>query len=159
METNISEMRTKRLALPLDTVWWESSSDSASETSSSDCSKRRSTGESSLESLSGPPKQQFRKRRASAAQSHHYSTRRSSTSADSLASPLNEEERAARHLAKLAFVQLIEALEGMLREHNDMDLDEWDTWYRELMWNWFDGQGLRGGECLEFGAWWGKKSP
>jgi hypothetical protein len=76
-----------------------------------------------------------------------------------LASPLNEEERAARHLAKLAFVQLIEALEGMLREHNDMDLDEWDSWYRELMWNWFDGQGLRGGECLEFGAWWGKKSP
>ncbi|KAA8908935.1 hypothetical protein FN846DRAFT_776890 [Sphaerosporella brunnea] len=158
-EDSVIGVQTKRLALPLDSIWWESASDSASETSSSDCSRRRSTGESSLESLSGPPKQQFRKRRGSAAQSHHYSTRRSSTSADSYMSPLNEEERAVRHLGKLAFVQLIEALEGILREHNDMDLDEWDSWYRDLMWNWFEGQGLRGGECLEFGAWWGRKSP
>jgi len=159
MEDGVTAIQFKRLALPLDTIWWESQPvDSASDTSSSTCSKRRSTGSSSVESLVNSSKQVFRKRRRSGAQSHHYSKRRSSVSVDSCdPSPLAEEERAVRQLAKLALAQLIEAMEPMLREANEIDLDEWDGWYRELMWNWFDGHGLRGGECLEFGAWWGRK--
>lgn len=58
---------------------------------------------------------------------------------------------------RLMFVQLIEALEPVLRDAEGMEVDEWDSWYRELMWNWFEGGGLRGGECMEFGAWYGKK--
>jgi len=159
MEDGVTAVQSKRLALPLDTIWWESPNvDSASDTSSSTCSKRRSTGGSSVESLAGSSKRVFRKRRGSGAQSHHYNNRRSSASVDSCyPSPLAAEERAVRQLAKLAFAQLIEAMEPMLREANEIELGEWDGWYRELMWNWFDGHGLRGGECMEFGSWWGRK--
>ncbi|KAI5789426.1 S-adenosyl-L-methionine-dependent methyltransferase [Pyronema domesticum] len=75
-------------------------------------------------------------------------SKRRSTSGSSLA---------LRHLVRLMFVQLIEALEPVLRDAEGMEVDEWDSWYRELMWNWFEGGGLRGGECMEFGAWYGKK--
>lgn len=145
MEDGVIGVTPRRYALPLDTIWWESEpgSESASSTTSS---KRRSTGGSSVESLAGS------RRRGGA-------TRRSSVSADSAdaGSPLTEDERAVRHLGRLTFVQLIEALEPAIREACEIPIEEWDAWYREMMWSWFEGRGLRGGECLELGAWWARK--
>lgn len=182
-EEGVTAVISKRLALPLDAIWWESPSaaaDSAStsESSSSLSSKRRSTSGSSVESALSSSSRQYRARGASAPassykhQHHHHrhgggggtgSNKGSSASGESsnngYPTPLTDEERAVRQLAKLIFVQLIEALEPVLREANDIDLDEWDSWYRELMWSWFENHGLRGGECIEFGAWAGRKKP
>lgn len=182
-EEGVTAVVGKRLALPLDAIWWESpnaaaAADSASmsESSSSLSSKRRSTSGSSVESALSSSSRQYRKRGGSASASsckhhhqhqqhhhqHHHHSKGSSASGESSSSngypsPLTDEERAVRQLAKLIFVQLIEALEPVLREANDIDLDEWDGWYRELMWSWFENHGLRGGECIEFGAWAGRK--
>ncbi|KAF8246491.1 hypothetical protein K440DRAFT_487066, partial [Wilcoxina mikolae CBS 423.85] len=164
-EEGMTEVHSKRLALPFDTVWWESpNADSTSESSSSMCSNRRSTSGSSMESFSSTSKQFPRKRGGSISASsyhhHHFSSNKgSSTSGDCglYPSPLTDEERAIRHLAKLTFAQLIEALEPILREADDKNLDEWDGWYRDMMRSWFEGNGLRNGECMEFGAWTGRK--
>jgi len=61
-------------------------------------------------------------------------------------------------LARLLLAQFIESLEVTLREDNNIHLDEWDAWYKDLMWNWFEARGLRTGECLEYGVWMGRKS-
>ena len=159
MQENMVNVVSRRYALPLDTIWWESPAAAAesaeSPSSSSTSSKRRSTGASSVESLAGSS-ERYRKRGGSTGTSR--GTRRSSLSGDGgFPSPLTEDERAVRHLAKLTFVQLIEALEPVIRETCEVPEDEWDSWYRELMWSWFEGRGLRGGECLEVGAWHGRK--
>jgi hypothetical protein len=161
----MTEVHSKRFALPFDAVWWESpNADSTSESSSSMCSNRRSTSGSSVESFGSTSKKFPRKRGASISASsyhhHHFSSNKSSsTSGDSsnFPSPLTNEERAIRYLAKLTFVQLIEALEPILREADDINLDEWDGWYRDMMRSWFENNGLRNGECMEFGAWTGRK--
>lgn len=150
-----------RRAVPLEAIWWESNPDSASDNSMS--ARRRSIGTSSVESFASstvPARQ--RGGVSNSASTHHsqrYSNRGSSTSGGSsnYPSPLTEEEKAVRYLAKLTFVQLIESMEHAIRTANNIDLGEWDNWYRELMWNWFEGRGLTGGECLEMGAWYGIK--
>ncbi|KAI5816512.1 hypothetical protein BZA77DRAFT_354087 [Pyronema omphalodes] len=180
-EDGVSILSQRRFALPFDQIWWESTSASTSSGSdgSSDAdskaSKRRSTSGSSVDSFQSAGKTYCgagsRKRGGSVSASsyhhHHYSGKASSvagsgsgsgsSNGDQFPSPLTDAELALRHLVRLLFVQLIEALEPMLRDAEGMELDEWDSWYRELMWNWFEGGGLRGGECMEFGAWYGKK--
>ncbi|KAI5801214.1 hypothetical protein EDC01DRAFT_612616 [Geopyxis carbonaria] len=128
----------KRIAIPLDEIWWESPG--ASDTSS--VSSARSTDSSHRKgSFAIPPSQQR----------HRSSTTTSSTSG------LTDNERAVRALAKLVWIQSIDSLEPRLREVNKIDLDEWERWYRDLMWNTMENQGLRNGECIEFGAFWGRK--
>lgn len=145
MEENVVGVRSRRVALPLDEIWWEGS-DSDTSTPHLVREKRISADVSSIESGS----RNVRKTSLSA-------TRRSSTSVGSLQSPLTEEEKAVRSLARLTFAQLIESLEPVLRETDGIPQDDWDRWYKDLMVNFFENGGLRGGECVEFGAWWGVK--
>lgn len=146
MEGEVIGVRSRRVALPLDEIWWEGS-DSDASTPHLAREKRISADVSSIESCS----RNTRKTSLSI-------TRRSSTSVGSLQSPLTEEEKAVRNLARLTFAQLIESLEPVLRETNGIPQDDWDRWYKDLMVNFFENGGLRGGECMEFGAWWGVKA-
>jgi hypothetical protein len=146
MADSASGVQTRRLALPFDEVWWEPSPDSASESSSV---KRKSSVGSSNDgnSLSG----------ASRPYGNMSTHRRSSTSAGSSSpSPLTEEEKAVRQTMRLIFIQLVESLEPALRDVNGIALDDWDRWYKDMVQN-FENGGLRGGECVEFGCWWGIK--
>lgn len=146
MEEEIVGLQSKRVALPLDEIWWESpNSDSKAPHLTRE--KRISADAASIESRSGINRK-----------SSQSTTRRSSTSSGSLQSPLTASEKAVRNLAKLTFAQLIESLEPVLRETNGIRQDDWDNWYKELMVDFFENGGLTGGECMEFGAWWGVKS-
>lgn len=144
MEEDIVAVHSKRVALPLDEIWWESDSDASPHLTRE---KRLSADTSSVESRSGV------KRTNSLS-----ITRRSSTSVGSLQSPLTEEEKAVRHLTRLTFAQLIESLEPVLRDTNGIPQDDWDRWYKDLMASFFELRGLTNGECMEFGAWWGVKA-
>ncbi|KAL7272528.1 hypothetical protein RUND412_004659 [Rhizina undulata] len=149
MEDEIVGVHSKRMALPLDEVWWESSD--APDSASTYQRRRVSSDSNSISSN--------RSGKSKASSTTCSSHRRCSTgAASSLVSPLTEEEKAARHLGKLTFTQMIDSLEPALREANAIDLDEWDRWYKEMMINFFEKGGLRGGECIEFGAWWGTKA-
>lgn len=146
MEEEMIGVHSRRVALPLDEIWWESSDPDASAPHPTR-EKRISADASSIESGS----RNNRKNSLSV-------TRRSSTSVGSFQSPLTDEEKAVRHLARLTFAQLIESLEPVLRETNGIPQDDWDRWYKDLMVSFFENGGLRGGECMEFGAWWGVKA-
>lgn len=145
MEGDVVGVRSRRVALPLDEIWWEGS-DSDASTPNLARGKRISADVSSIESGSRNTRETSLSIK-----------RRSSTSVGSLQSPLTEEEKAVRDLARLTFAQLIESLEPALRETNGIPQDDWDRWYKDLMVNFFENGGLRGGECMEFGAWWGVK--
>lgn len=71
---------------------------------------------------------------------------------------LSPEESAIRHLARSTFTQLVESIEPMLKQEEKIDSEEWDRWYKALMEDFFGrGEGVKRGECLEFGAWVGVK--
>lgn len=144
MEEEITGLQTKRYALPLDEVWWESSSSGTPEgsESSSVASKRKSSSGSSVESVAGSRRRY----------------RRSSTSAGSgPPSPLTAEEKAVRQMARLCFSQMVDSLELCVREANNIVIDDWDRWFKDLMYNWNEAGGVRGGECIEYGCWYGQK--
>jgi hypothetical protein len=160
MEECIEGIQMKRLAVPLDEIWWESSLDNASDSTSTSSSKRRSAGSENLEPPANAAKQALRQRGSTTgATPHLLSTKNLSVSAGSIASPLvTEEGKGVRYLARLLLAQFIESLEVALREDNNIHQDEWDAWYKDLMWNWFEARGLRTGECLEYGVWIGRKA-
>jgi len=162
MEESIEGIQTKRLAVPLDDIWWESSPDNASDSTSTSSSKRRSAGSENLEPPANAAKQALRQRGSTTGTTtpHLLGIKNLSVSAGSVvASPLvTEEGKGVRYLARLLLAQFIESLEVTLREDNNIHLDEWDAWYKDLMWNWFEARGLRTGECLEYGVWMGRKS-
>lgn len=144
LEEGIIGVRSKRVALPLDEIWWESSPNS-------DDPRRKRT---SMESTSTVDS---KNRKNSLSIHRRSSTSVGSNQSQSLHSPLSREEKAVRELARLTFVQLIESLEPILRETNNIAIDDWDRWYKDLMVNFFQQGGLQGGECVEFGSWWGQK--
>lgn len=145
MEEGIVGVHSKRIALPLDEIWWEAPSTGDCCSLPAERPKR-----SSIEST-GSNSASNRKNSMSV-------NRRSSTSVGSSWSPLSEEEKAVRHLARLTFAQLIANLEPVLRETNGIAMDDWDRWYKDLMVNFFELGGLTTGECVEFGCWWGQKA-
>ncbi|KAK4249835.1 hypothetical protein C7999DRAFT_12374 [Corynascus novoguineensis] len=64
---------------------------------------------------------------------------------------------ALRRTALLTVVQMIQALEPMLRETSGKSQDEWDLWVGKMMNDLVRENGTSWGECLEVGAWWAKK--
>lgn len=126
-EEELVNFQQVRIALPLDEVWWESGP-------SQDKKEKLHLCQSDLKRKNSQGAKQALK-----------------------ASPLSGEEKAVRHLARLTVTQMIESLEPYLKEANGIPQDDWDRWYKELMANFFRDGGLRNGECLEFGAWWGVK--
>lgn len=60
-------------------------------------------------------------------------------------------------MARMQVVGFMESLEGYLREYCELPNVDWDREGREMMGSFFGEGGVRDGECLEFGAWWGTK--
>ncbi|RPB02290.1 hypothetical protein L873DRAFT_1673836 [Choiromyces venosus 120613-1] len=145
MEEGIIGVHSKRVALPLDEIWWESSPNS-------DGPRRKRTSIESTGTVDS------KNRKDSLSVHRRSSTSVGSNQSQSLHSPLSNDEKAVRELARLTFVQLIESLESILRETNNIAIDDWDRWYKDLMVNFFQHGGLQGGECVEFGSWWGQKA-
>jgi hypothetical protein len=70
---------------------------------------------------------------------------------------LSDEQGTIRKLALLTTVQMIESLEPLLREASGKNLDDWDKWWSAMMTDLLTHDGARSGECVEVGAWWGRK--
>lgn len=129
MEDCLVNNHSVRYALPLDEIWWESGS-------------RKDT---SPTSESGDRSESKRKNSASA-----------KNALDQL-STLSENDLALRYQAKLQVKQLIDSLEPYWNETRDLPGEDFNKPYREMTASFFQEDGLRNGECLEFGAWWGTK--
>lgn len=72
-------------------------------------------------------------------------------------STLTAEESAIRKAALLTIVQLIESLEPLLKEASGKVQAEWDRWWAGMMIDLLEQKGTVNGECMEVGAWWGRK--
>lgn len=70
---------------------------------------------------------------------------------------LTQDQAALRRTALLTVVQFIESLEPMLKEASGKRQDEWDRWWSNMTTNLLEQNGTANGECLEVGAWWGRK--
>ncbi|MCJ1303678.1 hypothetical protein MMC08_006488 [Hypocenomyce scalaris] len=70
---------------------------------------------------------------------------------------LTQDQAALRRTALLTVVQFIESLEPMLKEASGKRQDEWDRWWSGMTTNLLEQNGTLNGECLEVGAWWGRK--
>ncbi|KAH6641365.1 hypothetical protein F5144DRAFT_484759 [Chaetomium tenue] len=64
---------------------------------------------------------------------------------------------ALRKTALVTVVQMIQAMEPMLREASGKSQDEWDAWMGKMMNDLVRENGTSWGECLEIGAWWARK--
>jgi len=72
-------------------------------------------------------------------------------------SVLSENDLALRYQAKLQVKQFIDSLEPYWNETRDLPGEDFNKPYRDMTASFFQEDGLRNGECLEFGAWWGTK--
>ncbi|KAI9829241.1 MAG: hypothetical protein M1819_006421 [Sarea resinae] len=71
---------------------------------------------------------------------------------------LTADQAALRRTSLLAVVQMIESLEPVLKEAAGKSQDEWDRWWSGMMHDLWGNTGTGvAGECLEIGAWWGRK--
>jgi SAM-dependent methyltransferase len=66
-------------------------------------------------------------------------------------------QAALRRTALLTVAQMVQGLEGPLREASGKSLDEWDSWLGKMMSDLIRDGGASWGECLEVGAWWARK--
>jgi len=70
---------------------------------------------------------------------------------------LTPDQAALRSTALLTVVQFIDGLEAMLKEASGKQQDEWDRWWVAMTTDLLEQNGASNGECLEVGAWWGRK--
>ncbi|KAF4556328.1 Hypothetical protein D9617_1g082040 [Elsinoe fawcettii] len=70
---------------------------------------------------------------------------------------LTPEQAAIRHTALMTVMQKIESLEPVLQEFSGKNVEEWSTWWANMMADLVEGDGVKSGECLEMGAWWARK--
>ncbi|KAI9823908.1 MAG: hypothetical protein M1832_002226 [Thelocarpon impressellum] len=69
---------------------------------------------------------------------------------------LTPDQAALRSTALLIYVQMIESLEPALQRASGKSHDEWDRWWAGMMEDLLV-KGELNGDCLEVGAWWGRK--
>lgn len=70
---------------------------------------------------------------------------------------LAAEQSAIRHTTLLTVIQMIEGMEPILMEASGKSADEWERWWAAMTADLLQKGGPASGECLEVGAWWGKK--
>ncbi|KAL9085976.1 MAG: hypothetical protein Q9165_007338 [Trypethelium subeluteriae] len=70
---------------------------------------------------------------------------------------LDPDQVALRSSCLLTVVQMIEALEPLLRDVSGKSEDEWQRWWAGMMSSLLEQNGAATGECLEAGAWWARK--
>ncbi|EFQ98652.1 SAM binding domain-containing protein containing protein [Nannizzia gypsea CBS 118893] len=71
--------------------------------------------------------------------------------------PLTADQMALRQTTLLTVVQLIESMEPLLMEASGKGQAEWDRWWTGMTTDLMQKGGVASGECLEVGAWWGRK--
>lgn len=89
--------------------------------------------------------------------SRHQPASASSASSASPKKTLTAGQAALRRTALVTLVDSIQALEPFLRDASGKSQDEWDLWLGKMMADIVSEGGTNWGECLESGAWWGKK--
>jgi hypothetical protein len=124
---DLAEIESRRLAIPLGEVRWE---------------REGVGGNITTEGASG--------------RSSHGSTK-TGKAHESERKTLSTGQVALRRTALLTVVQMIEAMEPLLREANGKSQDEWDRWVGNMMNDLLKLNGTSWGECLEVGAWWATK--
>ncbi|KAF8471832.1 hypothetical protein BDZ91DRAFT_477168 [Kalaharituber pfeilii] len=130
MEGSLTNHHTLRMALPLDEAWWEFASYKDGDIPPTE------KGELLSEIK--------RKNSVSAKIALHQSV-------------LTEEQKAVRYMARLQLKQFIDSMEVYAPETRETPGEDCNKPYEKMTANFFQEGGLRGGECLEFGAWWGTK--
>ncbi|MCJ1238357.1 hypothetical protein MMC14_006346 [Varicellaria rhodocarpa] len=70
---------------------------------------------------------------------------------------LTPDQAALRNAALTTTIQFIESLETLLKEASGKRQDEWNRWWASMTNDLLEQNGTFNGECLEFGAWWGRK--
>ena len=70
---------------------------------------------------------------------------------------LDKEQSATRETALMVILQQIDALEPLLKREAGHRQDDWNRWVAAIKADLLERGGASGGECLELGAWWGKK--
>lgn len=71
---------------------------------------------------------------------------------------LSDDQVVIRRTALESYVEMIEALEPLVRDASGKSQSAWDSWLSRAKWNWLEGNGFAFGECLELGAWTIKKN-
>ena len=74
------------------------------------------------------------------------------------AKALTPSQAAIRRTALTTSIHFIEALELILKEESGKRQDEWERWWEGLTVDLLAEGRLFSGECMEIGAWWGRKS-
>ncbi|KAI9890855.1 MAG: hypothetical protein M1814_003494 [Vezdaea aestivalis] len=72
--------------------------------------------------------------------------------------PKTRAQMALRRGALLTVVQMMESMEPLLRQYSLKSQEEWDHWWASMMEDLLENNGTEAGECLEVGAWWGRKT-
>lgn len=70
---------------------------------------------------------------------------------------LTPDQAAVRHTALTTIIHFIEGLEPILKAESGKRQDEWDRWWAGMTHDLLEQNGTFNGECLELGAWWGRK--
>lgn len=70
---------------------------------------------------------------------------------------LNVEQAALRHTVLEIALDMIAALEPILRPESGLGHVEWEKWFTGLTANLTKDHGAENGECLETGAWWARR--
>ena len=91
-------------------------------------------------------------------QSHRPSSQKAEMRANLRGKHLTAPQAALRRSALSTTVRFIEGLEPLLKTESGKRQDEWDRWWASMMHDLLEANGTLNGECLEVGAWWGRKS-
>lgn len=70
---------------------------------------------------------------------------------------LTPDQAALRHTALMTTIHFIEGLEHILKAESGKRQDEWDRWWAGMTHDLLEQNGTFNGDCLELGAWWGRK--
>lgn len=128
-EDGLTEVKSKRLAIPLSEVRWEREGVGGVITKD---------GKSYIDSMKGKG-------------------RAGDSKAAKRGKTLTQVQASVRRTALETSVGLIHALEPLLREVSGKSQDEWDGWIGKMMNDLLKEGGTSWGECLEVGAWCAKK--
>ena len=129
-EDGLSDVRSKRLAIPLSEVRWEREGVGGVVTKD---------GKSYIDSMKGKGKMGDAKSIRGGGKS------------------LSQQQAAVRRTALETVVGMIQALEPLLREISGKSQDEWDGWAGKMINDLLKEGGTSWGECLEVGAWTARK--
>jgi hypothetical protein len=149
---SLGDLGSRRIAIMLNEARWERSAPDNTENSSA--ASIRSNGETRGNDIGR------RKGKQRAKDKDEEKGKHGEKAARSPRQILTTQQTEIRKSALIGLVQMMESMEPLLKDASGKGEDEWDRWWGEMM------EGLLGnsnegpmldGECIEAGAWWGRK--